>query len=77
LQVLVRDIPGLQHPELYHNNAIVLEYAAGGDMFSLVSQNRFLPENCCRYYFKQLLEGVQHIHSQVRLLVVLCGGAGG
>jgi len=45
-------------------NYILSEYAPHGDFFDLVQKNFFDDEMLIRTYFHQLIEGIQHIHSQ-------------
>mmetsp|Transcript_2628 Transcript_2628/g.2931 ORF Transcript_2628/g.2931 Transcript_2628/m.2931 type:complete len:364 (+) Transcript_2628:229-1320(+) len=70
----------INHRLLVHNNicrfkevlltsrklGVVMEYAAGGDLFSYVqkSRERRLPENISRYFFQQLISGLTHMHRQ-------------
>jgi len=61
----------VQHP---HLNALIqwtedssfyflfLEYCAGGDMYSLLDKCEMLKEAGARMYFRQILDGVQHLH---------------
>lgn len=42
--------------------AIVMEYAAGGDMFQLVTSKRGLSENEARWFFQQLVLGLDYCH---------------
>ena len=42
---------------------IVQELAAGGELFSLLSHSGPLPEDVARLYFRQLIEGMEHLHS--------------
>jgi len=41
---------------------LVLEFASGGDLLRYVRQRRRLDEVCARDFFKQLLDGISHIH---------------
>ncbi|WJX60526.1 Serine/threonine-protein kinase sapk7 [Trifolium repens] len=43
--------------------AIVLEYAAGGELFHWITHRGRLSEHEARYFFQQLISGVQYIHS--------------
>lgn len=43
---------------------IVLEYAEGGELFDFVADTGRLDENMTRYYFKQLLDGLEFIHNR-------------
>ncbi|KAL3135204.1 hypothetical protein ABBQ38_006288 [Trebouxia sp. C0009 RCD-2024] len=42
--------------------AIVMEYAAGGDMFEHVVRKGYLKESEARWFFQQLLVGVDYVH---------------
>jgi serine/threonine protein kinase len=42
---------------------IVQELAAGGELFSLLSHSGPLPEDVARLYFRQLMDGLEHLHS--------------
>ena len=42
---------------------IVLNYISGGELFYYVSNSGPLNDNFCRYYFKQILAGLSHMHS--------------
>jgi len=44
--------------------AIVMEFAAGGELFNRVCNAGRFGEEEARYYFKQLVEGVAYCHSQ-------------
>ena len=39
-----------------------LELAAGGELFDIVSMTGYFPEPLARYYYKQLLSGLHHVH---------------
>ena len=43
---------------------LVLEYCAGGELFSTLVQNGKASENLARHYFREIVEGVQYLHSQ-------------
>ena len=47
--------------------AIAMEYAAGGDMFEHVVRKGGLKESEARWFFQQLLVGVDYVHRMVRL----------
>ena len=47
--------------------AIAMEYAAGGDMFEHVVKKGGLKESEARWFFQQLIVGVDYIHRMVRL----------
>jgi serine/threonine protein kinase len=48
--------------------AIAMEYASGGDMFEHVVRKGGLKENEARWFFQQLIVGVDYVHKMVRLL---------
>jgi serine/threonine protein kinase len=52
------------HEETKLVTLIVQELAVGGELFNIVLHNGALSENIARYYFLQLLEGVQFCHSK-------------
>ena len=53
--------------------AIAMEYASGGDMFEHVVRKGGLKENEARWFFQQLIVGVDYVHKMVRLLhCMLC-----
>ena len=41
---------------------IVLEYASLGELFCYISKEKPMSEDLARYVFKQILDGVEHIH---------------
>ena len=43
---------------------IVLELASGGELFDFVAQTGAFKENVARYYFKQLIEGLDYVHKK-------------
>ncbi len=43
---------------------LVLEYAAHGDFFDVVNNNKGMPEMLARTFFHQLIEAVSYLHSQ-------------
>lgn len=45
---------------------IAMEYAAGGDMFQHVTNKRGLSENEARWFFQQLVLGLDYCHKMVR-----------
>ena len=45
--------------------AIAMEYAAGGDMFEHVVRKGGLKESEARWFFQQLLVGVDYVHRMV------------
>jgi len=47
--------------------AIAMEYAAGGDMFEHVVRKGGLKESEARWFFQQLLVGVDYVHRMVRM----------
>ena len=46
------------------NLGIVLEYATGGELFERVKAMNRLDEPMARFFFQQLVAGVQFIHDQ-------------
>lgn len=46
--------------------AITMEYASGGDLFSLVGRSKGLSEEDARWYFQQLVVSVDYCHRMVR-----------
>lgn len=48
--------------------AIAMEYASGGDLFSLVGRSKGLPEADARWYFQQLIVSVDYCHRMVGFL---------
>ena len=46
---------------------IVMEYAAGGELFDRIVKAGRFSEDEARYFFQQLISGVEFCHSQVRL----------
>ena len=47
--------------------AIAMEYAAGGDMFQYVKHRGGLEEVEARWFFQQLIIGMDYCHKMVRL----------
>lgn len=45
--------------------AIAMEYAAGGDMFEHVVRKGGLKESEARWFFQQLIVGVDYVHRMV------------
>ena len=43
---------------------IVLELASGGDMLDILNASGRFPEPLARHYFKQLIEGLEYMHTQ-------------
>ena len=46
-----------------NNLYIVMEYAKGGELFSVIKENG-LDENQCKFYFMQIYSAIQYIHSK-------------
>lgn len=42
---------------------MALELAPNRELFDFVAHGGYLPENIARYYFRQLLDALQYIHS--------------
>jgi serine/threonine protein kinase len=42
---------------------IVLEFVGGGELFDKIANEGKLPEDKARFYFRQLVEGLEHCHS--------------
>jgi serine/threonine-protein kinase SRK2 len=49
-----------------HYLAIAMEFAAGGDMFEHVVKKGGLKESEARWFFQQLIVGVDYVHKMVR-----------
>ena len=47
--------------------AIVMEYASGGELFEFVKRSGRLSEDAARFFFQQLISGVDYCHRQVLL----------
>jgi serine/threonine protein kinase len=43
---------------------IVLELAAGGELFDFIANYGAFDESLARYFFKQFMDGLSHIHNQ-------------
>jgi serine/threonine protein kinase len=43
---------------------IVMEYAAGGDLYTLLNNKTRLSETETRFYFRQIINGLEYIHTQ-------------
>ena len=43
---------------------IIMEYVSGGDLLSFVKKRNKLTEKSARYIFRQLINGLEYIHSQ-------------
>ena len=48
--------------------AIAMEYVAGGDMFEYVVRKGGLKESEARWFFQQLIIGVDYLHRMVHLV---------
>ena len=44
---------------------VALEYAAGGELFDTVARAGKLPEIEARYFFQQLILGLEYCHNRV------------
>lgn len=49
--------------------AIVMEYVPGGDMFQYVVSRRGLPESEARWFFQQLILGMDYCHRKGEVLL--------
>ena len=49
---------------------IVMEYAAGGELFDRIVKAGRFSEDEARYFFQQLISGVEFCHSQVTQLTL-------
>ena len=47
---------------------LAMEYAAGGDLFKLVSSRRGLPEDDARWLFQQIMFAIDYCHRMVSAL---------
>ena len=45
---------------------IVMEYAAGGELFDRIVKAGRFSEDEARYFFQQLISGVEYCHSEAR-----------
>lgn len=61
------DMPCVQVFVTQQYLAIAMEYAAGGDMFEHVVRKGGLKESEARWFFQQLLVGVDYVHRMVSL----------
>ena len=43
---------------------IIMEYINGGNLFSFIKKRRKLSEKTAKFLFKQIIEGIKHIHSK-------------
>ena len=51
---------------------IVMEYAAGGELFDRIVKAGRFSEDEARFFFQQLISGVDYCHSEVRCSPVSC-----
>lgn len=51
--------------------AIAMEYVSGGDMFEYVVRKGGLKESEARWFFQQLIIGVDYLHRMVSVVVCL------
>lgn len=49
-----------------HYLAIAMEFASGGDMFEYVVRKNGLKEDEARWFFQQLIVGLDYCHKMVR-----------
>ena len=50
-------------PEVDGKECLVMELLSGGEMFDLILEHGRLEESVARFYFQQLLDAVEHMHS--------------
>lgn len=70
---------GLEHDHLWVEQVfltpthlgIAMEYAAGGELFDRIAKAGRFNEDEARFFFQQLISGVQYCHSQVQLELIL------
>lgn len=55
---IVQKRSGKQEKVIY----IVLELATGGELFDYVALGGRFSESICRFYFRQLIEGLEYVH---------------
>ncbi|XP_012454111.1 tobamovirus multiplication protein 3 isoform X2 [Gossypium raimondii] len=51
--------------------AIVMEYAAGGELFDRIYSAGRFSEDEARYFFQQLISGVNYCHSMIAMWLIL------
>ena len=57
---------------------IAMEYAAGGELFDRIVRAGRFSEDEARYFFQQLICGIDYCHRSVRFVWLdVCGGGGG
>ncbi|TMW64454.1 hypothetical protein Poli38472_013076 [Pythium oligandrum] len=56
----LRVVPGKKFNRAYV--AMVTEYASNGDLFDIIADSGALPQPVCKFYFHQLIRGVQACH---------------
>lgn len=54
---------------------VALEYAAGGELFDTVARAGKLPEIEARYFFQQLVLGLEYCHNRVRRMRCCAGSS--
>ncbi|XP_011016762.1 PREDICTED: serine/threonine-protein kinase SAPK2 isoform X1 [Populus euphratica] len=52
--------------------AIVMEYAAGGELFERICNAGRFSEDEARFFFQQLISGVSYCHSMISMLQQIC-----
>ena len=50
----------------YSHLAIVMEFAAGGELFDRIVKAGRFSEDEARFFFQQLISGVEYCHSEAR-----------
>jgi serine/threonine protein kinase len=57
---VVQKSNGKQYPVIY----IVLELATGGEFFDYIATGGMFPERISRFYFRQLIEALDYVHTR-------------
>ena len=45
-------------------NYIIVQHAAGGELFDFISDTGRFPEPLARYYFRQFMDGLKNVHDK-------------
>ena len=59
-EVMVEKSDGRKYPVM----CVVLELATGGELFDYVATGGAFNERICRFYFRQLLDGLNYVHNK-------------